>query len=167
MTSNYLWDRVDPAERDIVKGYLKDVPVRVGDLANALGIPVIRSPLEINISGLIQPSKESKSGYEIRVNKFENVERQRFTVAHEIGHYLLHRDFIGSGIVDSIMYRSALTSKKETEANRIAADIIMPSASLRNELARTGRATEEGVPEELAKIFRVSLPAMRVRLGLT
>ena len=164
MTS--LLNQIQHDEAAIVARHVSSYPVKVGELAEELGIKVVRSPMPPKISGLIQPSTEARSGFEIRVNKYEVPERQRFTVAHEIGHFLLHRQDIGSGVVDSIMYRSTLTSKKETEANRAAADIVMPSDAVRRELHRLGGINVPGVVEEMAAIFRVSVPAMKVRLGI-
>lgn len=162
-----LMDRVDDMEAEIVSRFTASVPVKVGELATELGLNVIRAPLEPKISGLIQPSAKAPAQFEIRVNKYEIPERQRFTVAHEIAHFLLHRHDIGSGVVDSIMYRSNLTSRKETEANRLAADIVMPAAAVQRELRRLGGVHVPNVVEEMAAIFRVSVPAMKVRLGLS
>jgi len=159
-------DRVTENEAEIVRRYTSSFPVKVGELANELGLKVTRAPMPPKISGLIQPCADAPSGFEIKVNKYEMPERQRFTVAHEISHYLLHRNDIGSGVVDSIMYRSNLTSRKETEANRLAADIVMPATVVGRELDRLGgRRTDETV-ETLASMFRVSVPAMKVRLGV-
>ncbi|MFN7389252.1 ImmA/IrrE family metallo-endopeptidase [Brevundimonas sp.] len=161
-----LWSRVDPKELAIVKEAIAEHPVRVGELANKLGIDVFRSPLPPKISGMIRP-KGDGDGYEIRVNKYEVPERQRFTLAHEIAHFLLHKSDIRAGVVDSVMYRSALTSRKEAEANRVAADIVMPMGAVRRELSALGGVPTEEVAKELALRFKVSLPAMRVRLGLS
>lgn len=161
-----IWTRVEPAEAAIVRRYMAETPVRVGELASELGLKVFRSPLPPKISGLIRPVAEG-DGFEIRVNKYEVPERQRFTLAHEIAHFLVHKDDIKRGVVDSIMYRSALSSRKEAEANRLAADIVMPLAAVRSELVKRGGTANEQVAEELARIFRVSIPAMRVRLGIS
>jgi hypothetical protein len=160
-------DRVRESEAEIVRRYTSSFPVKVGELANELGLKVIRAPMPPKISGLIQPSADSSAGFEIRVNKYEMPERQRFTVAHEIAHYLLHRDDIGTGVVDSIMYRSNLTSRKEAEANRLAADIVMPARVVSRELERLGGRQSDEAVQKLASMFRVSVPAMKVRLGVS
>jgi len=160
-----LWDRMDPGEAEIVRRSIAMHPVRVGDLAVELGLRVYKSPLPPSISGLIRPVPEGE-GFEIRVNKYEVPERQRFTLAHEIAHFLIHKSDIRSGVVDSVMYRSALTSRKEAEANRLAADIVMPIAAVRKELAARGGVPTEEVALQLASLFRVSPPAMKVRLGI-
>lgn len=165
--ADLLRERVRPREAEIVRDAMKTRPVKVGALAEALGLKVVRaSNLKATISGLIRPSEDAPSGFEILVNKFEMPERQRFTVAHEIGHFLLHRDEIGSGVVDSVMYRSSLSSRKEAEANGLAATIIMPADAVRSELLKLGSTDEPGVVEELAEQFRVSIPAMKIRLGV-
>lgn len=165
MTS--LWSRVSPAELALVQAGMNEVPVRVGGIARSLGLDVNRAVLEPRVSGLIRPSATARSGYEIQVNKFESKGRQRFTVAHEIAHYLLHRDEIGSaGVIDSALYRSNLTSRKEAEANRMAADIVMPSVLVRDELAKRGGYVSPAIREALAARFGVSTQAMDIKLGV-
>lgn len=159
-------NRVRENEAEIVRRFTSSFPVKVGELANELGLKVTRAPMPPKISGLIQPCADAPAGFEIRVNKYEMPERQRFTVAHEIAHYLLHRDDIGSGVVDSIMYRSNLTSRKETEANRLAADIVMPAKIVSRALDQLGGQRTDEAVEKLASMFRVSVPAMKVRLGV-
>lgn len=162
-----LWERIRPVEAEIVRRFMKDTPVRVGEMAAALGLKVFRSPLPPKISGLIRPVPGEGETYEIRVNKYEVPERQRFTLAHEIAHFLIHKEDIRGGVVDSVMYRSALSSRKEAEANRLAAEIVMPLVTVRAHLAQRGGTATEEVAQELAGIFRVSLPAMKVRLGIS
>jgi Zn-dependent peptidase ImmA (M78 family) len=158
--------RISANERDILRRFTAEYPVKVGELAQALGLTVVRAPLQPKISGLIKPSDRADSGFEIHVNKYESPERQRFTVAHEIAHFLLHRDDIGSGVVDSIMYRSNLTSRKEAEANKLAADIVMPFGAVSKEVSRRGVDRTVELAEALAADFKVSVPAMKIRLGL-
>ena len=45
-------------------------------------------------------------GYRIVVNSGHNRVRRRFTAAHELGHYVYHRDLIGDGIYDDAAYRT-------------------------------------------------------------
>ena len=164
--SSHLWNRVAPVEREIAEAFLNTFPVKVGELATALGLTVLRSPLQPKISGLIQPSDEAPSGFQIKVNKYESPERQRFTVAHEIAHYLLHRDDIGAGVVDSIMYRSSLTSRKEVEANQLAADLVMPAPLVVKEAKYFRNMDVSEAAEALASAFKVSVAAMEIRLGV-
>ncbi len=153
-------------ERKIIEKYSKETPVRLGAIARDLGIEVYRSSLKPNISGLIEPSPTAPSGFRIKINRHESDERQRFTLAHEIGHFILHRYDIGGGVVDNTLYRSNLSSRKEMEANRFAANLIIPLANLREEIGEMGRAISDDTVVALAKKFRVSQQAMSIRLGV-
>ena len=143
--------------------FSKQIPVKVGALAKALGLRVVLATLPMNISGLIQPDEDGK--FVIKVNRFESKERQRFTIAHEIAHYLLHRDRINSGIVDSVLYRSKLSSKIEAEANKLAADIVMPNEAVFAVMSQLPRPISEDAISDLATNFEVSKQAMAIRVG--
>jgi len=161
-----LMDRISPEDRETIKGFTSEIPVAVGGLAKAFGLKVLKSSFKPKVSGQIGPSKDSPSGYEIKVNRYEKPERQRFTIAHEIAHYLLHREHIGNGIVDNVLYRSNLSNRLEAEANKLAAEIIMPKKLMKLKLSEYQTRTSTQLAEELASDFRVSLPAMEIRLGL-
>ena len=92
--------------------------------------------------------------------------RQRFTLAHEIGHMLLHRDRIGDGIVDDILYRSSLSDTLEAQANRLAADILMPYPLIMEKLHEyEDIVDEERKYESVARDLEVSTTALKIRLG--
>ena len=104
----------------------------------------------------------------LNVNRFETKERQRYTIAHELAHFLLHRDLIDSledGLTDNILYRSGAPEHIEFEANRLAADILMPSDTVRQRLVEYGGQVTEAVIADVAKYFRVSKAAMEIRLS--
>ena len=151
--------------QEIFARYSNDLPVKLAAMADELGLEVFRSPLKPNVSGLIEPSESAPSGFRIRINRHELAERQRFTLAHEIGHYMLHRDKIGGGIVDNVMYRSNLSSRFEVEANKFAADLIMPMHHINQKLNEFGGVVSDDTIVALANHFRVSQAAMRIRLG--
>jgi hypothetical protein len=149
----------------IIAKHQVQAPVDVVAIANDLGINVwTMDSLPSSISGKIFRDKLNggTSGFSIGVNASHSFVRQRFTVAHEIAHFLLHRAKLESGdLVDDALYRGGLTSKEETEANRLAADILMPFSLIRS-------FVQAGIkdPQSLANKFQVSLPAMKIRLGL-
>lgn len=157
-------DKIQADKLAILERHRLNVPVRVGELATELGLKVFKAVLPPKISGLIKPSENSLSGFEIHVNKYDSPERQRFTIAHEIGHFLLHSSLIGAGIVDNIMYRSSLGSVYETEANKLAADIILPKESVTLALSEFHGQVDEDNLYELAQLFKVSMPALKIRL---
>src|SRR3546814_8751462 len=74
-----------------------------------------------------------ESGFAIYVNGSHPRVRRRFSIAHEIAHFALHRNLIGDGVTDDAMYRSNLSSAVEVQANRMAADILMPWHLIRSE----------------------------------
>jgi Zn-dependent peptidase ImmA (M78 family) len=135
-------------------------PVDVERLAAELGLDIVRQRLSDDIAGMIirDRKRSPESGYTIYINSGDNPRRQRFTLAHEIAHYVLHRDLIGDGVSDSALYRSKLGEWYERQANRMAADILMPV-----KLVRKYYETQKGIAP-LAQIFDVSPDAMRIRL---
>lgn len=157
------WNGLDPDLRAAIAQFQDEPPVRLPELAKALGVTVKAATLRPGISGEIRPN-EDRSGFVIRVNRHDPPKRQRFTVAHELAHFILHKDQIGNGIEDDVLYRSSLSDKREQQANRLAADILMPKTLLDN---AKEMATEKGVgdiPMYLADIFGVSEMAMRIKV---
>ena len=162
MTDFAYSSRILSEELDVLREYTAAAPVKVGALAEALGLRVVLATLPMNISGLIKPDGDT---FVIKVNRFESKERQRFTIAHEIAHYLIHKSYISTGVVDSVLYRSKLSSRLEAEANKLAADIIMPSDLVSNEVNKIRQYDHEQIVDSLAKVFSVSGQAMEIRLG--
>jgi Zn-dependent peptidase ImmA (M78 family) len=146
-------------------------PVLVEDLAHSMGITVRLAPLEDELSGMIF-MKEGRPI--IVVNSIHPRNRQRFTIAHELGHYELHMSDIGSHIhVDKkyfVMARDGSSSRgfdpKEIEANRFAAELLVPREFLIAEIrGRIVDVEDEEVVAELARTFQVSPQMMAIRIG--
>lgn len=160
------WDRISPQERAIISPFLSDIPIRIATMARELGLDVKSATLRPRISGQLQRSSESAAGFRIRVNRHEATTRQRFTIAHEIAHFLLHRDIIGDEIEDSILYRSTLSDAREAEANRLGAQLLMPEKSIVHLLKEFGGRPTQDIARILAERYDVSEAAMGIRLGL-
>lgn len=148
----------------IIRDHQSEAPIEVVPIANHLGLRVYRvSGWPDKLSGKIQRDEEQggDSGYAIYLNAGHPVVRRRFTIAHEVAHFVLHRDYIGDGLFDDALYRSGLSSRLEANANRLAADILMPWHLL-------NVAIEEGLDtvDVLARRFNVSNSAMSIRLGV-
>lgn len=64
----------------------------------------------------------------IQVNSKDKVERRRFTISHELGHYCLHRKILmrASNISTDSTSKKHFGSRIETEANTFAAYLLMP-----------------------------------------
>lgn len=158
--------RVAPAEKAILDRYISEFPVKLGQLARELGVAIRVSSMGTGISGQI--AREGNH-YVIRVNRNEARERQRFTIGHELAHYFLHRDIIDSspdGITDTVLYRSGAPERIEYEANRLAAEIVMPMQAVERELQQNfGGMVTEATIEGLASRFEVSKAAMEIKLS--
>lgn len=143
-------------------------PVDVESIANRLGIDVRKTPAEDELSGFIVKRPDGHAV--IGVNAIHHPNRQRFTIGHEIGHYLLH-DF-EQVHVDKFTFRlrdensSTGQNDDEVQANRFAAELLMPRHFLVNDLptfAPNGFLDERGLTK-LAKHYLVSTQAMTTRL---
>lgn len=144
---------------EVISAYQKAAPVDVHAIARALGIDVvIDRALPDDISGKIE-AIGSTGRYRVTVNGKHSPTRQRFTIAHEIAHYVLHRSLIGDGIVDDAMYRSKQGNEIERQANSYAATILMPAPLVR-EKYRAGVTSYA----EMANIFDVSSEVARIRM---
>lgn len=157
------WRSLDPDVQTVLEEFQDVAPIRLPDLARALGVPVKAATLSPGISGEIRP--DGADGYVIRINRHDPKKRQRFSVAHELAHFLLHADQIGDGITDDVLYRSSLSDRREAQANRLAADILMPDTLVRDAV---DGAYEKGVGDlvlYLADEFGVSEAAIRIKLN--
>ncbi|MBB3956258.1 ImmA/IrrE family metallo-endopeptidase [Novosphingobium sediminicola] len=161
-----LWLRADKADLAKFWDIFDAIPVKVGAIAERLGLEVLSVTLSTDVSGLIR--KREDGIYEIQVNNTDAAVRQRFTVCHEISHYLLHRNLIDAeGITDNILYRSKLTSRQEVEANKLGAAMLMPWLKISEwhyENYRTPPHKEN--IEQIASAFRASSLAVGFRLGI-
>jgi Zn-dependent peptidase ImmA (M78 family) len=150
------------ANEVLEKYKITDVPVDLEKICEG-------EKLKINVFDLSGPEKKynrkisgiliiDDEGRDIFVNEKDNHLRQRFTIAHELGHFFMHRkDDVTKGSL--ISFRGERT-KGETEADQFAAELLMPEKRLmeayENEIFPTAR--------KLAEIFGVSKAAMMFRL---
>lgn len=155
-------------------------PINVEIVPELLGINVdegMRYSLD-DVSTVGQITLVKGQPATIWINPTENsyAPRRRFTLAHEIAHFCMHRA-ANQTFVDtkSTMNRTAsYWNRYESEANNFAADLLMPSELIH----RVGRKvidayksanSVEKMPmarfvEEMALKFKVSTPAMEFRL---
>lgn len=153
---------------------IQSAPTPVERIAKALNAQVRFSPFDDELSGMIYV----KDGVPIiGVNSLHHPLRQRFTIAHELGHLELHREMIESTVhVDKDFPanlpalkrdpKSAIgTERVEIEANEFAAELLMPEALMVQALTGKQFDIEDDRPiEELAKKFRVSKQALQYRI---
>ncbi len=158
---------------DLLKSFdLFDTPVDVIKVAENLGIDVIFDSLDPDVSGALIFDENHPT---ICINEDQPSVRQRFTVAHEIGHFVLHKDseelFIDlkqnlSVVLRSNNYVSKSERIMEYQANRFAASLLMPIGLLFNEIDdKEIDIDDENQLQELAELFEVSYSALSIRLN--
>lgn len=146
-------------------------PVPVEKIARHLGAQVRFSPLDDEISGMIYIKNETPI---IGVNSLHHPNRQRFTIAHECGHLVLHRSVLTREIhVDKefhVLRRDDKTATGtdllEIQANRFAAELTMPHKFLLEALGnRAIDIDDSSLVKELSHKFKMSEEAMRIRIS--
>lgn len=90
--------------------------------------------------------------------------RERFSVAHEIGHWLLHRGKSFRCRADDIVQNYSADIQLEKEADEFASHLLMPTAIFQPAIKATNRPGLNDL-QEIAKIFEVSLQAVSIRLA--
>jgi Zn-dependent peptidase ImmA (M78 family) len=144
-------------------------PIDIERIAVSSGIQVVRTVADWNESGFLLRDQDRAL---IGINSRNSARRQRFTIAHELGHWYLHKS--KHLIVDqSVMIHkrnnisSQATSQQEIEANQFAAALLMPERFVFNTIKRrmdSGVRSSEELIDVLADEFDVSNDAMGWRL---
>lgn len=144
-------------------------PVDVARIAACLGLHVLEDEFAGDISGfLYQDGARSVIG----INRAHGEARRRFTLAHEIGHYLLHSrstTFVDHAAPPALLRRDATSSggtdAREVEANAFAAELLMPAEMIERDLqAADAGASTAALIRALARRYAVSVQAMTIRL---
>jgi Zn-dependent peptidase ImmA (M78 family) len=148
---------------------VKKIPIRVEEIARKKGLTISPYDLGGEISGVLVIQNDTGT---IGYNPHESRVRQRFTIAHELGHYILHKNANNDLFIDrefQVLYRNQKSSqgnmKQEQEANAFAASLLMPERFLLNEIKQNSyNLTDDASLKNLAKQFNVSVAAMSLRL---
>jgi len=145
--------------RKVARQLLKDVgvsklPIMINDIINQIkkssDLSVYPWAFVDDTDGIQVTHGDSAS---IGYNQAQHRHRQRFTVAHEIGHFMMGHTNGNSGF--------DLESKKpeEIEANQFAAELLMPLAFLNKEIKNGNKNVKK-----LAQVFDVSEESVWWRL---
>ncbi|HZR62647.1 MAG TPA: ImmA/IrrE family metallo-endopeptidase [Xanthobacteraceae bacterium] len=153
---------------------VKNGAVPVEAIVRSLGIEIKLDKVDDELSGFIVRDKQSKRAI-IGANKSHHEHRRRFTIAHELGHFLLHEGHIvhldqniGALRVNLRNSESARgEDNDEKEANLFAAELLMPANFLREELDGKERDLlgDGNFLDRLAKKYKVSVQALTFRLA--
>lgn len=136
--------------RDILgRAKIKSIPILLREITKSIpDLFVDGQELQEEISGM---QASYKGVFFIRYNVSHSVKRNRFTVAHEIGHLLL-------GHTSPCTRSNNSKEINEVEANQFAAELLMPLSFLKTEIKRYTTV------DSLAKAFWVSRDAMSKRV---
>ena len=138
--------------------------VDVEAVARACGLTVAYVDIPGKVSGQLYPEVP-----EAVINTRDRSRaRQRFTLAHELGHWQLRHHLLGELPEDTLGYAGAFEnegssegrSAVEVEANTFAAELLMPSPWIR----KIGKPLSDGAPRRLAQMYGVSQEAMFYQL---
>lgn len=149
------------AERLLKKYYYTKPPIDPEQIAEGEGLRVVYADFE-------HPYSEDVSGFFdlernfIIVNNEISDNRITFTIAHELAHYILHREYIETNIYIPMPrnnYYGNEKPKEETEADQFAANLLVPLKMLK-------KYKSVASVSELANLFFVSEDVIRYRLNL-
>lgn len=137
-------------------------------IAEEEGIRLEEGNLQGDISGVL--FKDEKNGWRLVVNENDSSSRKLFTVAHELGHYFLHKGestkFVDGQFITPLWKRDEgeKSAVKEIEANEFAGGLIMPQFIIKEECGEPENTVTNQKADELARKFGVSSLAMITRL---
>jgi len=145
-------------------------PIPVKSLASHVGATIQSEPFKgDDLSGMVF---KHQGQIIIGINASHSNNRQRFTMAHELGHVVLHSlDQVHVDKTFPVKLRNERSSqavdRHEMEANAFAAALLMPEAMLKQDLAdESGWETDYNDRiEQLANKYEVSHTAMSFRLA--
>ncbi|MEO1495190.1 MAG: ImmA/IrrE family metallo-endopeptidase [Pseudomonadota bacterium] len=187
MRTNDVIELLPAHQKEVVRDHQASLRLKIGPLLRDLGVKGELRDLQDGHAGFaFYAPGYSSTGFVVRINRKQSLERQRFTAGHEIGHCLLHpksvinrseakewwehetnravtfdaREKFSEFQADPFeaIYSTDQT-KLEREADRFAAHLLMPARMI-NKLWRAGYRSEE----EMADVLGVSTSAMRFRL---
>lgn len=170
--TNY-WSQIENKTKQILADMgISETPIPIEMIAKNLNVHVSYEPFDGELSGVLYKDKEDTI---IGVNSSHPLTRQRFTIAHEIGHLILHEpDPVHIDKNFRLHFRNELSSQatdfREIEANAFAAAMLMPADLLRSkfdDVIREGIDIDSGTDEisSLAREFQVSSQALMIRLS--
>lgn len=175
---NKYRSHIEKAALDVLQSLkLQAIPIDIKTVVKKMKIELVEYKFEGDVSGVLVYRNDK---IEIAYNPSDSNVRKRFTIAHELGHYVLKHKREGSIFIDSPnnqfstkLYRNVESSKgvdlQEIEANAFAAAILMPRPQILEEIEGLHFDLSDGsadsVIDNLARKFNVSSQAMTIRLA--
>ena len=155
----YIEGMPDAIDLEIVRQMLPSTPY-------GAGVREIKPPVEIigdAFEGMLARDPDDHAVWGIAYNGKARGERQRFTIAHELGHFILHRSQKQSFNCDSQSVHTGIDGLRqiEREADEFASNLLMPGDLLREWISN--QRIDLHVLSAIAKRFQVSFEALCIR----
>lgn len=154
---------------------IKKAPVKLEKVARHLDVQIVEKSMSDEDCGFVYIDGNRAV---IGINSIHPDNRRRFTLAHEIGHLVMHKEYLWGDIhldkkFSQKLLRDGRSSTgedfKEVQANRFAAELLMPTELLKKDLKSKVIDIEgnewDALVSELANKYEVSPQAMSIRLG--
>lgn len=160
----YLLENTEKIAQSVLNRVFKNeivYPVDVNIIADDFDIPVYSQKLDDNLAGCFI-SETGKSA--IVINSKDPMTRQRFTLAHELGHFISYKfqEKVGSIFDERGALASLGTDSEEIFANKFAAEILMPKEEFLEQMKKFN-----GDINKVSEYFNVSKYAIEIRVKTT
>ena len=132
------------------------VPIDLEPLLRAIGLPVEYVKLK-TVDEYLYRNRESGVQF-LMVNNSKPRGRQRFSVAHGLGHYFLHPEMTGAF---SVCIAKSYACR---QSDRFAEELLMPEHRFRKFFEGFSFLSYRELIDYLALVFDVSRQAVRVRI---
>lgn len=161
----------------LAREQLTKLPVPVEQIAGKHAF-IVMEDMADDISGVLIPLTDESLPHKwvIAVNSNHPAVRQRFTIAHELGHLILHnftRPHADGRL--QVRFRDEESSKgrvdEEIQANQFAAELLMPEQFVRQLLSNSDIADEQSDDSAVEQLktwaaeFKVSAQALSLRIA--
>lgn len=143
-------------------------PIPLGDIVASYGLDIVyadfsKIPRGNDIAGFIDFDNKK-----IIVNQSDPANRQRFTIAHELGHYILHQEYVKDRSKYKVLLRRPIKelgyAPEEQEANCFAANLLVPSEVLEKykDLPSSLAASLFAVSEDVIRFSKLRKDAVKL-----
>lgn len=135
----------------------KDIPIQPIVLAHAVGVEVKMSNLDEDILATYTPAEGKKAACILYTSGVNEI-RERFAIAHALGHHCLNH-----GIMQDTMdsYKKTNLDPRHQASNTFALSLLLPESEIQRAIEHRIASTMEG----LTRLFGVSETALMLQLS--
>ena len=149
---------INSLAEDVLSAYNISVPIgNIDEIVEKLGGTIQKEAFFSD--GAVE--KEG-NGFKIIVSPFQDEKRERFTIAHELGHLFLHMGYRTNNELwekqENNIYHRIGNSEKEYQANEFAAAFLMPATEYLSVLNKVAEGNMVDT-SKIAEYFNVSIEA--------